>query len=201
MTNVPDVYSYVVARDFGFAPNPFHGSCTLATCKPGIRKSAKLGDWVVGTGTAARKRAGYLVFAMTVEEALTFTVYWSDDRFLQKKPDLQGSKKQAFGDNIYSRRAGIRGWNQLNSHHSLRDGRPNPQNTENDTQTNRVLIATDFVYWGGKGPKIPARFDICAKRGHRKNFSEETKTDLIEWIQSSGEHGYLSEPLDWVRTP
>src|SRR5712671_5339411 len=32
------LYSYVVARDFGFAPNPFFGVCTLATCKPDIRK-------------------------------------------------------------------------------------------------------------------------------------------------------------------
>lgn len=32
------LYSYVVAHDFGFAPNPFDGLCTLATCKPDIRK-------------------------------------------------------------------------------------------------------------------------------------------------------------------
>lgn len=45
---MPNVFIYVVDRDFGFAPNPFHGYCTLATCKPGIRKSAAMGDWVVG---------------------------------------------------------------------------------------------------------------------------------------------------------
>ena len=32
------LFSYVVARDFAFAPNPFHGYCTLATCKPIIRR-------------------------------------------------------------------------------------------------------------------------------------------------------------------
>lgn len=42
------LYSYVVARDFGFAPNPFHGYCTLATCKPDIRATASVGDWVIG---------------------------------------------------------------------------------------------------------------------------------------------------------
>lgn len=25
-------FSYIVARDYGFAPNPFHGFCTLANC-------------------------------------------------------------------------------------------------------------------------------------------------------------------------
>ena len=31
-------YSYIITRDYGFAPNPFGGVCTLATCKPKIRK-------------------------------------------------------------------------------------------------------------------------------------------------------------------
>ena len=34
-------YSYIVARDFGFAPNPFNGVLTLATCKPIVRKGAE----------------------------------------------------------------------------------------------------------------------------------------------------------------
>jgi hypothetical protein len=33
------VYEYVMTSDSGFAPNPFHGTCTLACCKPKIRKS------------------------------------------------------------------------------------------------------------------------------------------------------------------
>ena len=41
-------YVYVVAKDGGFAPNPFHGVCTLACCKPRIRSRARIGDWVLG---------------------------------------------------------------------------------------------------------------------------------------------------------
>ena len=38
-------------RDYGFAPNPFHRTCTLATCKPDIRSSAYAqGDWIVRYG-------------------------------------------------------------------------------------------------------------------------------------------------------
>ena len=69
------LFSYVVARDYGFAPNPFFGVCTLATCKPNVRRIARPGDWVVGTGSAAHNREGYLVFAMKVAEALTFDQY------------------------------------------------------------------------------------------------------------------------------
>ena len=36
------VFSYVVMSDSGFAPNPFHGTCTLACCKAQIRRSAAL---------------------------------------------------------------------------------------------------------------------------------------------------------------
>ena len=48
------LYSYVVVSDHGFAPNPFHGYCTLANCKPRIRWRAQPGDWIVGTGSRAR---------------------------------------------------------------------------------------------------------------------------------------------------
>ena len=65
---MPRLYSYIIARDYGFAPNPFYGFCTLATCKPNIRKSASVGDWVIGTGTKKKNRDGHLVFAMRVTE-------------------------------------------------------------------------------------------------------------------------------------
>jgi hypothetical protein len=118
------LHSYVVARDYGFAPNPFFGVCTLATCKPEIRRVAQIGDWVVGTGSKKRKRDKNIVYAMRVTEAMTFNQYWSDPRFQAKKPNLRGSKKQAFGDNIYSKDAHTTLWCQANSHHSLTDGHP-----------------------------------------------------------------------------
>src|SRR5713226_3129081 len=95
------LFSYVVARDYGFAPNPFFGCCTLATCKPNIRKHAQVGDWVLGTGSKGYGLDGHLVFAMKIVEALSYERYWDDPRFRQKRPNLRGSVKQAFGDNIY----------------------------------------------------------------------------------------------------
>lgn len=201
-----ELYSYVVARDYGFAPNPFMNVCTLATCKPKIRGNAQVGDWVIGTGTASRRRSGYLVFAMKVSETMTFNKYWDDPRFQEKKPNLRGSKKQAFGDNIYHKPLGKR-WEQANSHHSLRDGSPNVANITNDTQANRLLIGQEFVYWGGSGPKIPAKFrnycgfDICAKRGHKRNFPDALVTDFLAWIKESGQRGFIAAPLDWDKTP
>lgn len=200
------LYSYVVARDYGFAPNPFYGVCTLATCKPNIRGLAAIGDWVVGTGSGTRKRKGYLVYVMQVSEAMTFNQYWEDPRFQRKKPNLRGSKKQAFGDNIYTKDP-MNKWLQLDSHHSYVGGKPNKFNIKNDTRTDRVLIGNKFAYWGGKGPQIPVRFrrfqghDICAGRNHKSRFPESMTDEFVEWFDSLGVTGYVDAPLDWVRTP
>ena len=95
------LYSYVIDQDYGFAPNPFYGVCTFATCKPEIRERAAVGDYVAGTGCARRKRRGHLVYFMRVEEITTYDEYWKSPRFERKRPFLRGSKMRAFGDNIY----------------------------------------------------------------------------------------------------
>ncbi len=201
------LFSYVVARDYGFAPNPFFGVCTLATCKPIIRRVASIGDWVIGTGSKSQDKRGHLVYGMQVTEIMTFDEYWNDERFHRKRPNLRGSKKQAFGDNIYFK-DDIGKWNQQDSHHSLKDGSPNGENIKHDTKTNRILLSTDFVYWGGSGPEIPSRFrsydgvDVCcARTGHKSRFPEDMINDFVDWFHSLDVSGYLGEPLDWSKTP
>jgi len=202
------LHSYVVARDYGFAPNPFFGVCTLATCKPKIRASAAVDDWVMGTGSRTNNRQNRIVYTMRITEIMTFEQYWADPRFQQKKPNLRGSKKQAFGDNIYFRDKAGRRWCQLDSHHSLVDGRPNPKNVRVDTGTNRVLVSNEFVYWGGAGPALPRQFlsygphheSVLAGRGHRNRFPAQIVADVIAWIKSLHQSGYCAEPLDWIGT-
>ncbi|MHB2025084.1 MAG: Nmad2 family putative nucleotide modification protein [Elusimicrobiota bacterium] len=198
-----NLYSYVVARDFGFAPNPFFGVCTLATCKPMIRGGAHIGDWVVGTGSKGYDLGGRVVFAMEVAEVLTFDDYWDDRRFQQKKPNLAGSVKQAFGDNIYHRHPKTGRWTQIDSHHSFIGGRPNMANVRHDTQTPKVLIGLDFIYWGASGPNIPKRFrkdkgiNVCAHRGHKCNFPEKFVASFVKWIKSREERGYVGAPAEF----
>ena len=95
---------------------------------------AQVGDWAVGTGSKKHKRDKNIVYAMRVTEAMTFDQYWTCPRFQRRKPNLRGSKKQAFGDNIYSKDARTNLWCQLNSHHSLSDGSPNESNVVADTK-------------------------------------------------------------------
>jgi len=60
------LFSYIVASYSGFAPNPFGSYCTLAVCKPRIRNSAKVGDWIVGI--TPKKLDNKLVYAMQVKK-------------------------------------------------------------------------------------------------------------------------------------
>jgi Nucleotide modification associated domain 2 len=195
------LHSYVVARDYGFAPNPFFGICTLATCKPVIRGAAAIGDWVVGTGSRGYRLEGRLVYAMEVATILDYDEYWDNPQYRSKRPNLRGSIKQAYGDNIYHLSGPGGGWLQANSHHSNPDGSPNRANTAHDTQTPKVLLGTQFVYWGASGPIIPARFrrpiDVCAQRGHKSNFPGEFVTSFVKWVGSSGVRGYAGRPAEF----
>ena len=194
------LYSYIVARDYGFAPNPFYGYCTLATCKPQIRKKAEIGDWIIGTGSKSKGRDGRLVYAMRVTEAMSFDDYWADSRFHRKRPDMHASMKKAFGDNIYHRDDGSGPWRQLDSHHSHDDGTQNNRNVRNDTQVNRMLVSNDFIYWGGGGPTVPTfrGVTVChTTQGRRSNFPSEVVEDFVAWLRSLHDSGYCGIPLEW----
>ena len=199
------LFSYIVARDYGFAPNPFYRYCTLATCKPIIRRTCQVGEWVIGTGSKEERRPGHLVFAMRVSEILSFDDYWPDPRFRLKRANLRGSLKQAYGDNIYYRPSADCAWQQLPSHHSLRDGRSNAANVEPDTRENRVLIADHFAYWGCIAPTIPQEYrkpiDVCCERqGHKCEFPAPFVTSFLQWVETEVESwGFQGgQPYKWI---
>lgn len=202
---MPNLYSYVVAYDSGFAPNPFNGFCTLTTCKPEIRKNATIGDWLIGTGSNRKgvRRGGHLVYAMRVNEILSFSNYWNDFRFEKKKPNLNASYRAACGDNIYQPLEGG-GYHQLNSYHSKKDGSPNQKHIDRDTSVDRVLVSNDFVYFGAEGPMVPDFIKkaglVLSGRGHKKIDDEAIITDFESWLTDLGVKGYQGRPFDMVKT-
>jgi len=201
---MPRVYMYVVDRDFGFAPNPFHGVCTLATCKPIIRRTSQVGDWIIGVGGRRLKATGSCIFAMRVDECMTFDDYWSDSRFREKRPVRNGSKKMMVGDNIYHRMSPDARWQQEDSHHSLPDGSTNIHNLKQDTQTNRVLISRYFLFFGSEAPTIPA--GILSELGYKNGRSHRVFelldcSPLLDWLR--GQYGshfgcVIADPFDFA---
>lgn len=194
---MPNAFLYVVDRDFGFAPNPFHGSCTLATCKPQIRKSANVGDWVIGIGGARLRATGHCIFAMEVTNRVSFDVYWADKAFLDKRPVRNGSRRMLVGDNIYHFTGNQ--WHQADSHHSLEDGTPNILNIQKDTSTNSVLISQNFHYFGKDPPDVS---DILSELGykngryHRKYDLVKAK-DLLSFLDRFPKNQVLADPFDF----
>ena len=141
--NTPNIFVYTVAYDDGFAPNPFHGICSLATCKPGIRKAAGLGDLVIGkAGVPDGHRA---IFVMQVDEVLTYDQYWRAPRFASKKPRINGSLMMACGDNIYHRATPDGEWTQAHSYHSNRDGTGQPDNRTTSNTTREGPIESYYL--------------------------------------------------------
>lgn len=201
------IHSYVVRYDSGFAPNPFYGYCTLATCKPSIRKSAAIGHWVVGSGSNDRsvRRGGHLVYAMRVTEVMTFDEYDQDARFEPKKPYRNGSRRQSCGDNIYFRATPKCSWQQRDSFHSRTDGSINSDHVTRDTGVDRILISDDYVYFGGEGPKFPEELKdqqgrhICKTGRGRSTFDDaQLMTNFEQWIRSFSVSGYQGAPFEWL---
>lgn len=181
------IYSYVVTRDYGFAPNPFFGYCTLATCKPKIRKSAQVGDWVVGIGSSAQnsKFKNKLIYTMCIEEKLLFNDYWNDTRFKRKKPVMNGSNKQLYGDNIYHKNLNTGKFIQENSHHSLKNGLVNEINYKRDLSGNYVLISKNYWYFGEDAILIPDKLKgiIHTGRSYSKKENKLLIDNFITWIK------------------
>jgi hypothetical protein len=201
------LFSYVVRYDSGFAPNPFYGWCTLATCKPPIRRSAQVGDWIVGTGSDNQqvRRGGHLVYAMRVTDILSFREYDADARFQAKKPFRSGSRKQSCGDNIYYRDAADERWLQRDSFHTAADGSPQASHIARDTGVDRVLASDKFIYFGGEGPRISSRLKAKDGRPLAKShmgyyvFDDEDFIKKVEaWVCSVGDPGYQGPPFEWI---
>ena len=188
------LFSYIVRSDNGFSPNPFHGCCTLACCKPGIRRTAGIGDWIAGL--TSKCHGHKLAFAMCVGEALSIAEYWNDARFLKKRANFN-SPCGALGDNIYEPLEIGKTFRQHRSRHSLHNAKYPPGNPERYTEVEdgalkkrdlsgeRVIISTEFVYFGTDAAvELPdtLRTSMAVGRGYRNRFSPQILTDWQAFI-------------------
>ena len=199
----PTLYSYIVASDTGFAPNPFHGFCTLACCKPKIRtlNGAQEGDYVVGIGPQCLGNP--LVYAMRVTQKLTFNEYWNDSQFRAKRPDMSARGIETLGDNIYHWDTDRNEYRQVWSRHSNSDGTENLKNKHHDTKgdDHYVLISNDFIYWGDLNQALPDEFRKLVLKGsnHRSTSNDRYVPAFEKWFKDrrATEDGRMGMPLDW----
>ncbi len=196
--------------DNGFAPNPFHGVLTLATCKSAIRraKTRRVGEWIAGTcsKTLARQKGvsvdvGAIIWIGKLSEPpLPYEDYFVDPRFKSKKPS-KTNKKTRCGDNIY----------KLVGNKIEQDiGNLNPEDNfhpdglrDHDIGGRNVLIFKEFYYLGSKGFVIPDCIDIKISEAARTKYVD-CKTGeiakLIKYIKGKYGSGQIGEPCTFGDT-
>ena len=190
------LFSYIITHDIGFAPNPFWGYCTLANCKPVIRRTAKIGDWIVGLNTKAS--GNKIIYAMKVQEILSYKEYFKNRKFRCKKPDFfSGSNLHKLGDNIYQPLPSG-GFKQLQSMHlKQRCGQENKRNKAHDLSGNNVLISKDFIYFGKNAISVPRKFSkLKVGRAHKSHFTDQFISEFLSFINSF-KKGIHSAPTEW----
>lgn len=183
--------SYIVRHDSGFSPNPFGRVCTLACCKPAIRRSATPGDIIIGTGSARCGLSGQLIYAMRVDTVLPFAEYW--ERFPSKRPSSETPVKKR-GDNIWHRDAS-------GNWRCVRGAFHDEQNRDRDLRGRHALISSEFYYFGRDAIRIPdeLRRLIATARGHKNTDDADLITSFWEWIKTNTpKPGRIGIPFDFA---
>lgn len=210
------LYSYKLKHDSGFAPNPFGRTLTLATCKPGIRKTKQRGEWVAGFTskflTKGRDAVGSerLIYLMKVGDTPYFREYFNDEKFKDKIPPqdkndvrLEGAERAVAeaGDNIYEPFSGrINALNSADFKQLENKNHPPPHHIVNDLSGERVLIADEFYYFGRCALELPDEIRPKVPRGPTRYgvLSSQAQTErFIEFIRKNykpGRHGF---PHHW----
>jgi hypothetical protein len=177
------LFSYCIPYDDGAAPNPYWGVCTLAICKPAIRRAAKKGDWVVGTGSkrtlTGHDFSGRVVYAMEVTNVLSMAEYdaWTKNKLPEKIPNtISKDLNRRVGDSIYD---------FAFNPPKLRRGVHEDGNRNADLSGNNVLLSRNFFYFGRKPIRMPIRLIpiVHQTQGHKVNANDRYVDQFLDWLK------------------
>ncbi|NCD06258.1 MAG: hypothetical protein EOL97_09070 [Spirochaetia bacterium] len=216
MGNEVRLFSYKIANDTGFAPNPFHNVLSLATCKPGIRKSKKEGDWIAGFSSKAliynynkskshpkrTFKSEELIYLMKIDKIITYKEYWESDEYNLKKYSSD-TLIQKNGDNIYKPTINfdMNNIDLCSSYEQIKNSYHDEKNKSRDISGKYVLISNTFYYFGinsilldsSISPKIPKTQSYYGIRTHDKKQAIR----FINYIQDKYEIGIQGHPTLW----
>lgn len=184
MIEGPRIFRYVVRQDRGGSPNPFHGWCSLAVCKPQIRRSARVGDWILGLRS---RHNDQVIYAMRLDEVMSLGDYWADSRFVAMRPGGDG-----LPDNFY--RAMVNGSNQrvVNALHDEKE-------PTRDIAGLNALVSWHFWYLGEQSPALPTELVHLVHSGQGHALHRRHRADDVEVLQQWLAHwpmGRNGAPLD-----
>lgn len=170
------IYSYILKSDSGFAPNINGEVLTLALCKPRIRKSAKVGDYLIAfNGCEDKQKNGdRIMYIAKIKLKTTLDDYYeicmADEKW--KRAKLSTVCKN--GDCQYKYREGK--YIQLPGCH-------NASHYERDIGGKYVLYCDDFIYFGRHIEPIPMDLiEMKGGQGHRSEKNEEFKDKFLKYF-------------------
>lgn len=185
--------AYIVRFDNGFCPNPFGRYCTLACCKPTVRRRANVGDVILGSGSAGSGLSGKLIYAMRVREVVPYQTYW--ERYPSKRPSPRTPISKR-GDNIWHRdRSGV--WRGVRG--ALHDDR----HRDRDLRGENALVSSEFYYFGRDAIPVPEEFVsmLATTQGHRNTHDEALITRFWHWLSHTAPSGgRISSPSEFTET-
>ncbi len=204
MENLAKIYSYVLRIDDGAAPNPFWGICTLTICKPAIRRTAQIGDWIIGTGAKNTKLtdgqtydfSDSIVYAMKVTNIMTLKEYdhHCNHHLKNKIPNRSTNDwRLRVGDCIYDY--------SKNDEPTLRKGVHNEWNRKGDLGRYMALLSDHFYYFGVEARPLPPELRKLIKKN--QGYKKIEKQDLIEkfeeWISTFDKNKIYANPqMRWL---
>ena len=152
------LYSYKMHHDNGFAPNPYFGVLTLATCMSKMRQNTKVGNWIAGwtsrkTATSTPLGEERLIYLAKVTDKIRIAEYW--DRFPMKRPS-NADEKSTRGDNIYCPDSSSHGGLRLAE--SIYRRPTDAAKISKDLNGGFVLICEEYCFFGADAPlEIPTQ--------------------------------------------
>jgi len=195
------LFTYKVAYDAGTAPNPNGTNCTLAICKPNIRRIANIGDVIVGFGCKSANHTDEewrIVYCMEVSESFPWEKYIercnAEDSYKHKIP----LSKNDQGDCIWKQASACEDPHPSWSGHNKEDFQRDVKHGEN------VLIGDIFWYFG-KGDMhriiLPEalRCIVPSKQGHRSNANSKNnfREDFVKFFNGELNHRKITKTGVW----
>lgn len=194
------IYLYKLTVDKGGAPCVFGKVLTLAICKPAIRRTAKVGDIVLGfaaNDVIGHQNKGHyaqnrLIYLARIGANLDGRDYYSDS-WHSLRPDciyeLHGAE--------YRRRKNAK-------FHKAADLERDLGSREKGYPNARVLMSCEFRYFAEPGPlptssDFPGLLNALRKltQGSRVNHSAPLQEEVNEFVQKAWKHpgGDASTPV------
>ena len=168
-----NIYAYMVPVDDGAAPNPYGGVCTLAICKPNLRKIAKQSDWIIGLSSDFK-----LIYTMKITTVKTMKEYdtYTKENLPIKIPNKNSKNiEEQMGDSVYD---------FTKDSVLLRPSVHSRCTKEMDLAGKNVLLSNCFYYFGNKPKDLPKEFENIVTLG--VDFLElnlDLQTIFFVWLE------------------